>query len=108
MSDNAEEGIARVQAAATRAAGSDGLSAHQRRGIGYLNDRIVVFLLLIAFIGLLVVWATATSPILLYGSFAVVILLTVAWGFARIKRLDRIKQERARQAREWGAGDRPE
>ncbi len=105
MSDNAEEGIARVQAAAARAQGSDGLRAHQQRGIGFLNDRIVVFLLIIAFLGLLVVWATATSPLLLYGSLALVILLTVAWGVARVKRLDRIKLERARQASEWRSGD---
>ena len=105
MSDNAEEGIARAQAAAARAAGSDGLRTQQQRGISNLNDRIVVSLLVIAFIGLLVIWATASSPILLYGSFAIVILLTIVWGLARIKRIERVKQERARQASEWRSGN---
>lgn len=103
MSDNAEEGIARIQAAAAKSQGDqgDGLRKNQNRGIAYLNERILIFVFSIALIGLIIVWATATSPFVLYGSFAGVVLLIVIWGAARIKRIKRIEQERQRQAEEW-------
>ncbi len=101
MSDNAEEGIARVQAAATRAGGSEALGRHQARSIAYLGERILMFLVLLGGIGLLVLWATAESALLLYGSFAALILLLILWGYARIKRIERERTERVRVAREW-------
>jgi len=103
MSDNAEEGIARIQAAAAKSQGAqgDGLQKYQDRGIAYLNERILIFMFAIAFIGLIIVWAIATSPFVLYGSFAGVVLLIIMWGAARIKRIKRIEQERQRQAEKW-------
>ena len=102
MSDNAEEGIARVQAAAIRAeGGGDALARQQTRAIAYLDERILIFLLALGGIGLMVLWATARSALLLYGSFAVLILLLVLWGYARIKRIERDRAERERVAREW-------
>lgn len=105
MSDNAEEGIARVQAAAAKAQGTRGnaLQEHQSRGIAYIDERIIVFVLAMAFLGLIVVWATATSALVLYGSFAIVIVLTILWGMARIKRIERNRLERERLANEWNS-----
>ena len=109
MSDNAEEGIARVQAAATRAegGGSEALGRQQTRSIAYLNERILIFLFMLGGIGLMVLWATASSALLLYGSFAGLILLLILWGYARIKRIERERAERERVAQEWKsqAGD---
>ena len=100
---NAEEGIARVQAAATRAAGTQGkaLGQHHQRSISYINERVLIFVLALAVIGLMVLWATAKSTWLIYGSFAGIILLVLLWGYARIKRIDRERAERERLAREW-------
>ena len=74
MSDNAEEGIARIQAAAAQAKGTDGLKAHQKSTIAYLDERILFFILAVALIGLGIVWATTSSPLLRYGSFGALIL----------------------------------
>lgn len=103
MSGNAEEGIARIQVAAAKAQGTQGklLQEHQERSVVYLDERILVSILALALIGLMIVWATTTSPLVLYGSFAGVILLTVLWGVSRAKSIERARQNRARQAREW-------
>ena len=103
MSDNAEEGIARIQAAAAKAQGTQGkhLQEHQARSIAYLDERILTFILAIALIGLMILWATATSTLVLYGSFAGIILLVVLWGVARVKRIERVRLERERQANSW-------
>ena len=101
MSDNAEEGIARTQAAAARAGGTAALKENHRRNIVYLDERIVVFILAIAAVGLIVLWATTSSPLLLYGSFAGVLLLTVLWGLVRIKRIEAVKRQRENEAKSW-------
>ncbi len=54
---NAEEGIAKTQAAAAQAKGAEGLGAHHKWNIAYLDERILTFVLAIAFIGLIVLWA---------------------------------------------------
>ena len=104
---NAEEGIARIQAAAVKAQGTQGskLREHQERSVTYLDERILTYVLAIAFMGLILVWATTTSPLVLYGSFAGVILLTILWGVMRVKRIDRVRQERERQSKDWQSGD---
>jgi len=101
MSDNAEEGIARIQAATAKAGGTAGLKEHHNRNIAYIDERIVVFILAIATIGLIVLWATSSSPLVLYGSFAGVILLTVLWGLVRIKRIEAMKRQREKEAKSW-------
>ena len=100
---NAEEGIARTQTAAIKAQGTQGgkLREHQARSVAYLDERILIYVLAIAFIGLVLVWATTTSTLVLYGSFVGVILLTILWGVARVKRIERIRQEREHQSKEW-------
>ena len=92
MSDNAEEGIARVQLGQ-----KDGLQNHQARGTKNLDDRSFTSLFALAFLGLLVVWATASSPYLIYGSLAAAILVTLLYGVFRIKRIYRIREQRELQ-----------
>lgn len=98
-----EASIARTQLQGVKADGTQGarLGAHQQRGIRYLDERILIFILALAMIGLLVLWLTATSPLLLYGSLAAVILLIFLWGAARIKRIEREREQRAREAAAW-------
>ena len=100
---NAEEGIARTQIAAIKAHGTQGskLREHQEHSVAYLDERILAYVFAIAFIGLIVVWATTTSTLILYGSLVAVILLTILWGVARVKRIERTRQERTRQTKEW-------
>jgi hypothetical protein len=54
----------------------------------------------LVFLGLLVVWATASSPYIIYGSFAAAMLVTLLFGILRIKRIDRIREQRALQAKQ--------
>lgn len=105
MSGNAEEGIAKAQIAAAQSQGSAGVKKHHDGNIAYLNERIIVSLLAIGVTGLLVLWATAKSALVLYGSLAGVIALTLLWGYARIKRLEAIRRERAQQADAWQSQD---
>ena len=100
MSDP-EQGIAQAQIEAARRQGSDGLAQVQRRSIAYLNERIILMVGALGFIGLCVVWATAKSPWLLYGSLVMVILFALLWGYARIQRLEQLRIERAREAENW-------
>ena len=95
MSDNAEEGIARVQMAQ-----KDGLQNYHRRSVLNLDDRILTAIFALAFLGLIVVWATATSPYLLYGSLLAGILIIVLWGAVRVKRIQRIRELRELQVKQ--------
>jgi hypothetical protein len=99
---NEEQGIAQSQIAAARAQGEkgDGLHKIQKWNIAYLDDRIFLYLGAIAFLGLLVVWATASSALVLYGSLGLAILLTVLWGVTRVNRVHRLNAERARQVKD--------
>jgi Flp pilus assembly protein TadB len=101
MSDNAEEGIARVQAKGAR-----GLKDHHTSTLASVDERIVVFILAIAVIGLVVLWGTTNSPLVLYWSLGVVILLTFLWGFARIKRIETLIRQRAELAESWQSDGR--
>lgn len=103
MNDNAEEGIARTQTAAAQAQGANGLQKYHKWNIANLNERILVFILAIAIVGLFVLWITVKSVLVFYISFAGVVLLIALWGIARIKRIKRIKEERERQAKTWQA-----
>ena len=103
MSDNAEDGIARAQAAAAKAAGKqgDGLAAHQKRGIASLDERALFFLFLIGIVTLVAVWAMATSPLVQYGSLVGGILIIIVWGVMRLRRIEQIKRDREREAEAW-------
>ena len=95
MSDNAEEGIARVQMAQ-----KDGLQDYHKRSVLNLNDRIMAAIFTLAFLGLIVVWATATSPYMVYGSLVAGIVRIILWGVVRIKRIQRIKEQRELQVKQ--------
>jgi len=90
---NAEEGIARVQLAQ-----KDGLKQLQKRGIENEDSRTSTMLLALAFLGLLIVWATASSPYVIYGSFAALMLIVVLTGVIRVKRIQKIRELRQLQA----------
>lgn len=94
---NEEQGIFQAQARAAKECldGEDGLSDLQRRGGAYLDERIIVYLMAAAAIGLCLVWATASSALVLYGSLGLVVLLTILWGLARIRSIERTRRERA-------------
>ncbi len=96
---NAEQGIAQAQIEAARSqqGPADALQKHQKWNIAYLDDRIFLYLGAIAFLGLLVVWATASSALVLYGSLGIAVVITILWGVTRINRIERLKQARARQ-----------
>ncbi len=95
MSDNAEEGIARVQMAQ-----KDGLQNYHKRSVLHLDDRILTAIFALAFLGLIVVWATATSAYIVYGSLIASILIVVLWGVVRVKRIQQIKEERELQVKQ--------
>ena len=63
MSNNAEEGIARVQARAAheQLAQHDGLRENQKRNIAYLDERIYIYVFAIALLALLFVWMNTSS-----------------------------------------------
>jgi len=99
MSDNAEEGIARVQLA-----GKDGIAQHQKRSASNLNDRAFTSLFAIAFVGLIAVWASATSPYLTYGSLLAAMLGIILYGVLRVRRIQRIRAEQERQVQQMRSG----
>ena len=94
-----EQGIAQAQIAAEQSRRARGEKLHQDENFpsGSLNERVLLYLGVIVFIGLLVMWATASSPWLLYGSLVLAIGLTVLWGYLRLARNRRIEAMRARQ-----------
>ena len=98
---NAEEGIARAQIEAARARSGDArvVDEAQRSGIAYIDERIFIYVGAMLFLGLCVVWATAKTAWVLYGSLGIAIGFALMWGYARIQRLERIRRERAAQAR---------
>ncbi len=93
--ENAEEGIARLQMAQ-----KDGLKNYQKRSVLYLDDRILTAIFALAFLGLVVVWATATSPYITYGSLVASILIVILWGVLRIKRIQKVREQRELQVRQ--------
>jgi len=102
MNNNAEEGIARVQARAAheQLAQHDGLRENQKQNIAYLGERIYVYLFAIALLVLLFVWMNTSSVYIFYGSLSLVILFTLLWGVVRIKRIIRIREQRELQVRD--------
>jgi hypothetical protein len=97
MTDNAEAGIAAVQA---KAAQANGPQQHQKSSIAYLDERISTYLFVIVFMGLLVIWATASSAIIKFGAVGAGILMLLIWGAMRVKRIQKIRELRNLQVRE--------
>lgn len=97
--ENAEEGIARVQMAQ-----KDGLQNYHKRSVLYLDDRILTAIFALAFIGLVVVWATATSPLVTYGSLLASVLMVILWGAVRVKRIQKLREQRELQVKQMHSG----
>ena len=92
---NAEEGIARVQMAS-----KDGLKQVHKQGVENLESRTSTYLSAIAFFGLAIVWMTATSPYVIYGSFVAAMLVVVLFGVMRVRRILKIREFREIQAKQ--------
>ena len=97
---NEEQGIFQAQIAADQArlARGEKLDDRHDASVAALGEKVFLYVGVLAFIGLMVLWATAKSALLLYGSLAGAILLIFAWGWLRLKRIARIREQRARQA----------
>ena len=108
MSDNAEEGIARAQSAAMKqqGGGAPDIAKQQQSGGRYISERIITFIITIAAIVLVGVWATTKSILVVHGSMILVVLLLFAWGILRIRAINRTREERRRQAAAWNENSR--
>ena len=98
MSGDAEAGIAAVQA---KVAQQEGVAKHHASTIGYLNERILTFVFMLSFIGLILVWLTSESTLIVYGSLAIVVALAITCGILRIKRIQKTRELQVQQAQEW-------
>ena len=101
MSDNAEEGIARAQAAAAKADTTHGLTETHKRSIVNLNERILVNIGLILFVALVIFWAVTKSATLFYLSIACFILLAMLVGYIKIQSIYQTRSQRSEQAANW-------
>ena len=97
MAGNTEEAIARVQ---TEAAYTQGLQEHHKSTIVYLGERTFIYMFALAFIGLVIVWATTSSSYITYVLLAIVILIPLIWGLARLKSIHKIKVQRESQVKQ--------
>ena len=100
-----EEAIAKAQATAAKAKGADGLKEHHSSTISYLNERILVFVMLIGLIALVFLWASTDSILLHYGSLLGVILLIVLWGVVRLQRIKKTRLNQEQQVKSWESSD---
>lgn len=97
MAGNTEEAIARGQ---TEAAYTQGLQKHHKSTIVYLGERTFIYMFALAFIGLVIVWATSSSLYITYVLFSIIILITLIWGLVRLKKIHKIKLKRESQVKQ--------
>ena len=97
MAGNTEETIARVQ---TEAAYTQGLQKHHKSTIVSLGERTFIYMFALAFIGLMIVWATTSSSYITNVLLVVVILIPLIWGLVRLKKIHKIKVKREFQVKE--------
>ena len=100
MSDP-EQSIAQAQIAAAQAQSKrgEGLHQHHKWNVSTLNERNFFFLGILVVIGLLVLWLSVPSALVVYGSLGVIVALIILWGVARIRRIHRIQKERENQVK---------
>lgn len=100
MSDP-EQSISQAQIAAAKAQSKqdDGLQKHHNWTIANLDEQLYFYIGMIVVFGLLVLCIAVPSALVAYGSLGVIILLTVVWGVARIRRIERVRKERELQAK---------
>ena len=97
---------AQITAAQAQSKQGEGLERHHKWSVANLDERIFVFIGVLVFLVLFVVWLSAPSALVVYGSVGVLILLTIAWGVFRILRINKIQEERERQVRAVQSGPR--
>ena len=97
MDGNAEEAITRVQSEAVY---TQGLQNHHKSTIVYLGERTFIYMFALAFIGLLIVWATTSSSYITYVLFSIVILIPLICGLAHLRSIHKIKVKREFQVKE--------
>ena len=97
MAGNTEEAIARVQ---TEAAYTQGLQKHHKSTIFSLCERTFIYMFALAFIGLVIVWATTSSSYITNVLLTIVILIPLIWGLVRLKKIHKIKVKREFQVKE--------
>jgi len=59
---------------------------------------------MLSFIGLIRVWMTSTSALMICGSLAVAVVLAVVCGILRLKRIQTLREQQKHQAQEWKTG----
>jgi len=97
MAGNTEEAIARVQ---TEAVNIQGLQKHHKSNIVYLDGRTFIYIFAIAFISLVIIWATTSSSYITYVLLSIVLLIPLIWGLVRLKKIQKIKLKRELQVKE--------
>ena len=97
MAGNTEEAIARVQ---TEAVNIQGLQKHHKSNIVYLDVRTFIYIFAIAFISLVIIWATTSSSYITYVLLSIVLLIPLIWGLVRLKKIQKIKLKRELQVKE--------
>lgn len=99
MSDPERNISPRLAAAQARRTPADENQRRHKSNTADLNDRVFVYAGTLVVVGLLVLWLVAPSALVIYGSLATIVLLTIVWGVVRIRRIDRIRKQRELQAR---------
>ena len=97
MAGNTEEAIARVQ---TEAAYTQGRQKHHKSTIVSLGERTFIYMFALAFIGLVIVWATTSSSYITNVLLTIVILIPLIWGLVRLKKIHKIKEKREFRVKE--------
>ena len=97
MAGNTEEAIARVQAEAVH---TKGIQKHHKSTIVYLGERTFIYIFALAFISLVIIWATTSSSYITYVLLSIVLLIPLIWGLVRLKKIQKIKLKRELQVKE--------
>lgn len=100
MSDP-EQGISQAQIEAARAQSErgEGLHRHHKQNVAALDERTLFFVGILVFMGLLVLWLSMPSALVIYGSLLIIFLFLILWGVVRVRRIERTRKQRELQAK---------
>ena len=90
---------AQIEAARAQSERGEGLDRHHKWNIAALGERTLFFVAILVVMGLLVLWLSMPSPLVIFGSLLVIFVLLILWGVARIRRIERIRKQREMQAK---------
>ena len=93
-----DSSIAKLQA---KAASQDGLAKHHKWTTGYLNERVLTYLGMATFIGLVILWMASPSPYIVYGSLVVVAVIAALLAILITKRDRQLRELQEQQAKEF-------